>query len=106
MESAALEAEGLKEIGIQNPEDLKDPNKIAAAIEDKFGQELGMEKAIGDADDDIPPGLEEGEAKWKTVNAVDVFQQNAIVHAAIIRGRNGFDGVELGGRVQVGKIQP
>ena len=40
------------------------------------------------------------------MNVVDVFQQNAIVHAAIIRGRNGFDGVELGGRVQVGKIQP
>ena len=63
METAALEADGLKEIGIQSPEDLKDPNKIAAAIEDKFGQEPGMEMAVGGDDDDIPPGLEEGEAK-------------------------------------------
>ena len=44
--------------------------------------------------------------KWKNVNAVAVYQHNVIVHAAIIRGRNGFDRVELGGRVQVGKIQP
>ncbi len=58
METAALEADGLKEIGIQSPEDLKDPNKIAAAIEDKFGQEPGMEKIGLDPDDDIPPGLE------------------------------------------------
>ena len=40
------------------------------------------------------------------MNVVAVCQQNAHVHAVITRGRKGFDGVELGGQVQVGKIQP
>ena len=40
------------------------------------------------------------------MNAVAVCQRNVNVHVAIIRGRKGFDGVELGGQVQVGKIQP
>jgi len=40
------------------------------------------------------------------VNVVAVCQQNVNVHAVIIRGRKGFDGVELGGQVQAGKIQP
>ena len=40
------------------------------------------------------------------MNAVDVSHLVG-VHAVVNkRGRNGFDGVELGGRVQVGKIQP
>jgi len=37
------------------------------------------------------------------VNAVNVIVKIAV---NIKRGRNGFDGVELGGQVQVGKIQP
>ncbi len=39
--------------------------------------------------------------KWKNVNVVNV---NAAVNN--LRGLHGFDSVELGGRVQVGKIQP
>ena len=31
------------------------------------------------------------------MNVADVYQQPASVHAATIRGRNGFDGVESGG---------
>ena len=41
------------------------------------------------------------------MNVVAVCQQSANVHAVNTKGgRNGFDRVELGGRVQVGKIQP
>ena len=46
-----------------------------------------------------------GVLKWKIVNVVSVV--NVIVKiAANFRGLHGFDSVELGGRVQVGKIQP
>ena len=31
------------------------------------------------------------------MNAADVYPQTVDVHAATIRGRNGFDGVESGG---------
>ena len=40
------------------------------------------------------------------MNVAAVSQHNANVHVATIRGRKGFDGVELGGQVQVGKKQP
>ena len=41
------------------------------------------------------------------MNAADAKHLvNASVVVNNFRGRNGFDGVELGGRVQVGKIQP
>ena len=41
------------------------------------------------------------------MNVVGVTHQNATANAVVNKGgRNGFDRVELGGRVQVGKIQP
>jgi len=45
--------------------------------------------------------------KWKNVNAAGA-KHLVNVNAAVnnLRGLHGFDSVELGGRVQVGKIQP
>ena len=45
--------------------------------------------------------------KWKIVNAA-AAKHLVNVNAAVnnLRGLHGFDGVELGGQVQVGKIQP
>ena len=46
-----------------------------------------------------------GVLKWKIVNVANVA--NVVVKIAVnLRGLHGFDSVELGGRVQVGKIQP
>ncbi len=45
--------------------------------------------------------------KWKNVNAAAAKHLvNANVAVNNLRGLHGFDSVELGGRVQVGKIQP
>ena len=49
--------------------------------------------------------MNEGGLKWKIVNVASAV--NVIVKIAVdLRGLHGFDSVELGGRVQVGKIQP
>ena len=44
--------------------------------------------------------------KWKIVNAVSAVNATAKIAVNNLRGLHGFDSVELGGRVQVGKIQP
>jgi len=45
-----------------------------------------------------------GVVKWKIVNvSVNVI---TVIVVNSFRGLHGFDSVELGGRVQVGKIQP
>jgi len=44
--------------------------------------------------------------KWKYVNVVAVKHLVNVNAANNLRGLHGFDSVELGGRVQVGKIQP
>jgi len=50
---------------------------------------------------------EGGAQKWKNVNAAGA-KHLVNVNAAVnnFRGLHGFDSVELGRRVQVGKIQP
>lgn len=44
--------------------------------------------------------------KWKNVNAAGAKHLVNVNAANNLRGLHGFDSVELGGRVQVGKIQP
>ena len=44
--------------------------------------------------------------KWKYVNVADAKHLVNVNAANNLRGLHGFDSVELGGRVQVGKTQP